>query len=239
MNNPSNWELYSKMLLSKLFAGYVDMNNPSNLELYSKMLLFKNLATEEDMTFANPPSSEQSVLQGLAHRLGLDYEYSKATRIVRISCREILESTNIPDVDNTRSQNDYFQQDTTHARVGNLFSPNIDALQSDFAGPEDILDTSSLLLDDWFPLGMPPSPPAPDPMMGVDISPPSFPNNLPDLASFPPPECLSSSTQLPSLFAEEVIPDKRKSSEGPTLASTDHTPGHNINVSFWDSPQWQ
>jgi uncharacterized Zn-finger protein len=61
------------------------MNNPSNLYLYSQVLVFKTDISREDVTFESSPPSEQRSLQAIAHQLGLDYEYSKASRTVRIS----------------------------------------------------------------------------------------------------------------------------------------------------------
>ena len=65
--------------------GSVDMNDPSNLSLFSRLLLFRKELSEEDILWHNAESSQQRILQSLAHRLGLEYEFSLATGIARIS----------------------------------------------------------------------------------------------------------------------------------------------------------
>src|ERR1019366_5309328 len=63
----------------------VDMNDPSNLSLYSQLFLFRKELSEEDIRWRNPDTLQQRTLQSLAHHLGLEYEFSLATGIARIS----------------------------------------------------------------------------------------------------------------------------------------------------------
>ena len=68
----------------------VDLNDPSNLALYNQIFLFHNDLSRSEVLFSGHSNAEQRTLQSLAHRLGLDYEYSLATRTVRI-CRPSAE----------------------------------------------------------------------------------------------------------------------------------------------------
>ena len=63
-----------------------DLNNPSILVLYNHIFLFQNDHSKNDIIFTCQSNSEQRVLQSLAHSLDLEYEYSSASRTVRI-CR--------------------------------------------------------------------------------------------------------------------------------------------------------
>jgi hypothetical protein len=68
----------------------VDLNDPSNLALYNQIFLFHNNLSRSEVLFSGHSNAEQRTLQSLAHRLGLDYECSLATRTVRI-CRPSAE----------------------------------------------------------------------------------------------------------------------------------------------------
>lgn len=61
------------------------MNDADNLALYSQILLFKNDPCRESLSFSNRSTSEQRVLQAMAHSLSLEYEYSVPLRTIRIS----------------------------------------------------------------------------------------------------------------------------------------------------------
>ena len=61
------------------------MNDESNLDLYSRLLLFKNDHFQDEILWQNPDTPLQRVFQSLAHKLDLEYEYSLQTRVVRIS----------------------------------------------------------------------------------------------------------------------------------------------------------
>jgi hypothetical protein len=61
------------------------MNDESNLDLYSRLLLFKNDHFQDEILWQNPDTPLQRVFQSLAHKLDLQYEYSLQTRVVRIS----------------------------------------------------------------------------------------------------------------------------------------------------------
>ncbi|KAK0112864.1 hypothetical protein ONS95_014588 [Cadophora gregata] len=63
----------------------VDMNDPTNLHLYSEILVFKDDLLRQELVFRDRANSEQRILQALAHRLGLEYEYFAQLKIVRIS----------------------------------------------------------------------------------------------------------------------------------------------------------
>jgi hypothetical protein len=63
----------------------IDMNDSSNLELYSRLLLFKNDVFHHEILWQNPDNALQRALQSLAHKLDLEYEYSLRSRVVRIS----------------------------------------------------------------------------------------------------------------------------------------------------------
>ena len=62
-----------------------DLNDELNLDLYSKLLLFKNDISREETLWHYPENTLQRILQSLAHRLDLEYEFSLTTRTVRIS----------------------------------------------------------------------------------------------------------------------------------------------------------
>jgi hypothetical protein len=62
------------------------MNDPTTLAFYSQILLFKNDTSKEDLKFHHNSSEEQRLLQSLAHKLDLEYEYTISSRTVRI-CR--------------------------------------------------------------------------------------------------------------------------------------------------------
>lgn len=63
----------------------IDMNDESNLELYSQLLLFKSNEFRDEILWQSPKTALQRTLQSLAHKLDLEYEYSLRTRVVRIS----------------------------------------------------------------------------------------------------------------------------------------------------------
>jgi len=86
----------------------IDMNNPSNLYLYSQVLVFKTDISREDAIFENSPTSEQRTLQAIAHQLDLDYEYSKASRTVRISRPEASEPVEFTNSEFPGAQNIQF-----------------------------------------------------------------------------------------------------------------------------------
>lgn len=66
-----------------------DLNDPFILMLYNQIFLFQNDLSREEILFTNPSYSEQHALQSISHGLNLEYEYSLATRTVRI-CRRTL-----------------------------------------------------------------------------------------------------------------------------------------------------
>ena len=68
----------------------IDLNDATTLEFYNQLLLFKNNIFEEEVLFRSPDKLSQRTLQALAHKLDLEYEYSVATRTLRIS-RSIAE----------------------------------------------------------------------------------------------------------------------------------------------------
>ena len=53
-----------------------DMNDESNLELYSKLLFFKNDLSRDEILWHHPENTLQGILQSLANRLNLEYEFS-------------------------------------------------------------------------------------------------------------------------------------------------------------------
>ena len=61
------------------------MNDETNLDLYSQLLLFRNDILQDELLFYGPDKSRQRSLQALAHKLGLECEYSLGTQTVRIS----------------------------------------------------------------------------------------------------------------------------------------------------------
>lgn len=69
-----------------------DMNNPTNLTLYTQLMVFQNDQSREDFIKHNPDRILQRNLQALAHYLGLEYEYSLASRNARIS-RPVIPDT--------------------------------------------------------------------------------------------------------------------------------------------------
>lgn len=62
-----------------------DMNDESNLELYSKLLLFKNDLSRDEILWPHPENTLQRTLQSLAHRLNLEYEFSLGAQVARVS----------------------------------------------------------------------------------------------------------------------------------------------------------
>jgi hypothetical protein len=74
-----------------------DANNTPDIELYSRLLLFTKDSSQQYIDFENPQHSEQRTLQSLAHKLEFDFEYSKASRIARISRPEV--PAHQPDLD--------------------------------------------------------------------------------------------------------------------------------------------
>lgn len=71
--------------LCKCLLKSVDMNDPTNLNLYSQMLLYKDDIFREELLFKDRSSSERQILHSLADGLALEFEYSKAIRTVTIS----------------------------------------------------------------------------------------------------------------------------------------------------------
>jgi hypothetical protein len=63
----------------------IDMNDESNLDLYSQLLLLKNNTLRDEVLWHYPEYKLRRTLLSLAQKLDLEYEYSLATRIVRIS----------------------------------------------------------------------------------------------------------------------------------------------------------
>jgi hypothetical protein len=68
------------------------MNDPSNLELYSRLVRFQADISQEYVAFDSPDKSQQRTLHSFAHGLGLEYEYSRATKEVRITGAESVVS---------------------------------------------------------------------------------------------------------------------------------------------------
>jgi hypothetical protein len=71
------------------------MNDPENLAYYTQLVEFRADPSLAVRHFESPNKSRQRVLQSLSHAMGLDYEYSRATRTVTIA-RE--NPTSQPDV---------------------------------------------------------------------------------------------------------------------------------------------
>jgi hypothetical protein len=61
------------------------MNVPANLQLFSQIITFKNDFLSDELVLHHRSTMEQRNLQCIAHSQGLEYEYSLATRSVRIS----------------------------------------------------------------------------------------------------------------------------------------------------------
>jgi hypothetical protein len=64
------------------------MSDPENLAYYTQLVEFRADPSLAVRHFESPNKSRQRVLQSLSHAMGLDYEYSRATRTVTIA-REI------------------------------------------------------------------------------------------------------------------------------------------------------
>jgi hypothetical protein len=138
----------------------VDLNDPSNLALYNQVFLFHNDFSRSEVLFSGHSNAEQRTLQSLAHRLGLDYEYSLATRTARI-CRPSAEISMNPSElnlisnlldDFPASSFDFDDLDSTHKPdwLSNTFD-NIPVPPLEFnpSSPTNNLDsTSPFLLND-------------------------------------------------------------------------------------------
>ncbi|KAF4626905.1 hypothetical protein G7Y89_g11252 [Cudoniella acicularis] len=60
------------------------MNDASNLRCYTKLIRFQMSPSEEELLFESPDTVQQRTIQSWAHAMGLEFEYSLATRIARV-----------------------------------------------------------------------------------------------------------------------------------------------------------
>jgi hypothetical protein len=68
------------------------MNNPTNLSYYSQILLFQSNKSRDEILFDGPDNLQRRTLHDLAGGFGLEYEYSRATKQVRITRPEDLDA---------------------------------------------------------------------------------------------------------------------------------------------------
>ncbi|KUJ23554.1 uncharacterized protein LY89DRAFT_663965 [Mollisia scopiformis] len=116
------------MSLSGNLAG-VDMNNAANLELYSEVLLFKNDSSRDEVLFFHRSNAEQRTLQAIAHSLLLEYEYSAATKVIRISRPTSLDISFLEDLQIGQMENDISARDY--------------GIQSEALDPNDLIPESN------------------------------------------------------------------------------------------------
>ena len=67
-----------------------DMNNRANISIYTQLIRFQADFLEDDTVFLNPDNAQQRVIHELTHSLGLEFEYSLATRSARVSRSTLL-----------------------------------------------------------------------------------------------------------------------------------------------------
>ncbi|KAF8864006.1 hypothetical protein BDZ45DRAFT_74428 [Acephala macrosclerotiorum] len=80
-----------------VYSPNCDMNDPWTLSCYSQMIIFQNDSSRLHFVFEDPSHTQQQVIQSLAHRVGLEYEYNLLTRRAVVSRPSFLPHATIPD----------------------------------------------------------------------------------------------------------------------------------------------
>ncbi|KUJ23250.1 uncharacterized protein LY89DRAFT_177118 [Mollisia scopiformis] len=63
----------------------IDMNDPETVAVYTRLVRFQSDIFSEEIAFGDPDSSLRRIIHDLAHRLGLEFEFSLLTRCARVT----------------------------------------------------------------------------------------------------------------------------------------------------------